>query len=264
MVMQAILFDVDGVIYQQGKAIDGAVETLQWVREQHIPHLFVTNTTSMSRQQIGARLTSLGIHCTPDQIHTPAAAARDWIAAHPGKKMTLFVPDAIRHEFDDVASFDDHKADGVIIGDMSANWNYFTLNHAFRVLMKSPETVLVALGMSRYYGNGEDLQLDTGPFIKALEYASGKSALVMGKPASAFFQQALQKMGVSAADTLLLGDDLMTDVMAAKNCGIHGCLVRTGKYRQQDEQGVIKAEYVINSIKDLPQLWREGQLAKVS
>jgi len=217
----------------------------------------------MSHQQLGARLSSIGIPCTEEQILTPAGAARDWIAEHPGKKMTLFVPDAIRHEFDDVASYHDDDTDGVIIGDMSANWNYFTLNHAFRILMQSPDRVLVALGMSRYYGGDDDLHMDSGPFVKALEFASGKSALVMGKPSSAFFQQALNKLGVNAGQTLVVGDDLMSDVMAAKNCGIHGCLVRTGKYRPQDEQGVIKAEFVIDSIKDLPNLWMQGQLAKV-
>lgn len=128
--------------------------------------------------------------------------------------------------------------------------------------MRSPDSVLVALGMSRYYGEGDDLQMDGGPFVKALEFASGKSALVMGKPASAFFQQALQKLGVPASQTILVGDDLMSDVMAAKNCGIHGCLVRTGKYRPQDEQGTIRADFVIDSIKDLPQLWQQGQLRR--
>lgn len=262
--MRAILFNIDGVIYQQDRAIDGAVESLKWVREQKIPHLFMTNTTSMSRQQIGAKLTSYGIHCTPDQIMTPASATHDWLAEHPGKKMTLFVPDAIRHEFDDIASFDDDHTDGVIIGDLGANWNYFTLNHAFRILMRSPNTILLALGMSRYYVETDGLHIDSGPFVKALEFSSGKSALVMGKPASTFYQQALARLGVSAAETLIVGDDLMGDVMAAKSCGIHGCLVRTGKYRVQDEQGVIKAEFVADSIAQLPALWAELQMSIAS
>jgi len=261
--MQAILFDIDGVIYQQGELIDGAVDTLRWVRERHIPHLFLTNTTTLSRQQVGAKLSSLGVICTPEQILTPAVAARDWIAEHPGKKMAVFVPDAIRHEFDDVVSFNDDEADGVIFGDLGANWNFFTLNHAFRILMQSPDNILLALGMSRYYGGDDGLQLDTGPFAKALEFATNKSALVMGKPASSFFQHALAKLGIGAGQALMVGDDLMADVMAAKSCGIHGCLVRTGKYQPQDEHGVIKAEFVIDSIKDLPQLWLEGQLDKV-
>ncbi|MFC3678584.1 TIGR01458 family HAD-type hydrolase [Bacterioplanoides pacificum] len=262
--MQAILFDLEGVIYQQKKLIDGAAETMEWVRKQHIPHLFVTNTTTMSQQQVSALLTSLGVYNTPEQILTPAVTTRDWLQQHPGQKMAVFVPDAIRHEFDDVVSFNDSEAAGVIVGDLGANWNYFTLNHAFRILTQSPETVLVALGMSRYHADDAGLHMDAGPFIKALEFASGKSALVMGKPASSFFQEALQKLNADASQVLMVGDDLMADVIAAKNCGIHGCLVRTGKYQSQDERGVIKAEFVIDSIRDLPTLWVEGQLSQVS
>lgn len=259
--MQAILFDIDGVIYQQGNVIEGAVESLRWVCEQKIPHLFVTNVTSMSRQQIAAKLNSYGVRCTPDTILTPASATHDWLAEHPEKKMTLFVPDAIRNEFDNIASFDDDSTDGVIIGDLGANWNYFTLNHAFRILMRSPKTILLALGMSRYYAETDGLHIDSGSFVKALEFASGKSALVMGKPASTFYQQALARLGAPAAETLIVGD-LMGDVMAAKSSGIHGCLVRTGKYRPEDEQSVIKAEFVIDSISDLPQLWGQMKLRK--
>lgn len=262
--MQAILFDIDGVIYQRGTIIDGAAETLKWLRQQQIPYLFVSNSTTLSRDQICARLNSSAIQCASDQILTPAVAARDWIAEHPGKKMAVFVPDAIRHEFDDVVSFNDNEAQGVIVGDLGANWNYFTLNRAFRILMKSPDMLLIGLGMSRYQHDGQGLQMDSGPFIKALEFAANKSALVMGKPASSFFQQALNHLGITAEQALMVGDDLMSDVMAAKSCGIHGCLVRTGKYQRQDELGVIKPEFVIDSIKDLPGLWMEGQLAQVS
>lgn len=84
--MQAILFDIDGVIYQRGAIIDGAAETLKWLRQQQIPYLFVSNSTTLSRDQISARLNASDIPCSSEQILTPAVAARDWIAAHPGKK----------------------------------------------------------------------------------------------------------------------------------------------------------------------------------
>ena len=43
--MEALLFDLDGVLYQGDRIIDGAVETLQWCEQRRIPHLFVTNTS---------------------------------------------------------------------------------------------------------------------------------------------------------------------------------------------------------------------------
>ena len=50
--MSAILFDLDGVLYEGDKAIDGAADTVNWFTKNHIPHLFLTNTTSRSRAEL--------------------------------------------------------------------------------------------------------------------------------------------------------------------------------------------------------------------
>ena len=59
----AFLFDLDGVLYQDESAIAGAKEVVAWVREQGIPHMFLTNTTSRPRSAIVAKLQTMGAHC---------------------------------------------------------------------------------------------------------------------------------------------------------------------------------------------------------
>ena len=256
--MRALLFDIDGVLFQQGRAIAGAADTIRWARQQQIPFRLLTNTTSKSRARICADLGASGIPVTEEQILSPPVAAREWLQEQHIRRAELLVPEGIRAEF---AGFcDAGEPQAVVLGDMGYEFRFERLNQAFRLLMHNPQLPLVALGMTRYFAAADGLQLDVGPFVKALEYATGRTAVVMGKPAAAFFQQALHDMGVDAAQALMIGDDRIGDVLGAQACGIAGALVRTGKYRPGDEDADaegLKPDYVLTSVAGLPALWEQ-------
>jgi ribonucleotide monophosphatase NagD (HAD superfamily) len=65
---------------------------------------------------------------------------------------------------------------------------------------------LIAVHKARYYKKSDGLALGPGPFIEALEYASGRAANIVGKPEKSFFQSALDRLGVSADETVMIGD----------------------------------------------------------
>ena len=94
---------------------------------------------------------------------------------------------------------------------------------------------LYSLGKGKFYREDGELTLDVGPFTAALEFATEKDAKVVGKPATAFFLTALNDIGCNPSDAIMIGDDIVSDVGGAQNCGIQGVLVRTGKYRHSDE-----------------------------
>ncbi len=151
--MRALLFDLDGVLYQSDRVIEGAIETLQWCERRKIPHLFVTNTSSKPRGALVERLSTMGLSVSAQQIFAPPIAARDYLAAHDATPLALFVREATREDFAGLEVLDDAANEGagsVVIGDIGAAWNFATLNRAFRLLMAEPRPVLVALGMSRY------------------------------------------------------------------------------------------------------------------
>ncbi|MDE2586373.1 MAG: HAD hydrolase-like protein, partial [Betaproteobacteria bacterium] len=88
---------------------------------------------------------------------------------------------------------------------------------------------------NRYFQEPDGLTMDLGAFVAALEYASGRPAEIVGKPAAPFFLGALAELGVAPADAVLIGDDLRDDIGGAQAAGIPAILVRTGKYRPADE-----------------------------
>ena len=94
---------------------------------------------------------------------------------------------------------------------------------------------LVGIGANRYFSADGELWLDAGPFIRAVEYAAGVKAVIMGKPSRDFFRQAIAAANVDPGMTLMVGDDVYGDVEGALNAGLAACLVRTGKYQAGDE-----------------------------
>jgi HAD superfamily hydrolase (TIGR01458 family) len=92
---------------------------------------------------------------------------------------------------------------------------------------------LIALQMNRYWMRSDGLSLDVGPFVAAIEFATGAEAYVVGKPARAFFDQVLTDLGVSAGAAAMVGDDIETDIGGALHAGLSAILVRTGKYREE-------------------------------
>jgi HAD superfamily hydrolase (TIGR01458 family) len=257
--MKAILFDLDGVLYQGETALPGAPEVLGWVRREGIPHRFLTNTTSRPRAAIREKLARMGLPVATDQILTPPVAARDWLAERQASPVALFVPKATREDFSGLEILGDDAQAGagaVVLGDLGEGWDFSTLNRAFRLLMAEPRPWLIALGMTRYWRAADGLRLDTAPFVAALQHAAGIEPVVLGKPAAPFFRAALQAVGAEAAQTLMIGDDIRGDIGGAQRAGIRGLLVRTGKFHPRDLEGDIRPEGLIDSVADLPRWWR--------
>ena len=253
--MQAILFDLDGVIYQGETAIAGAKEVVAWVRAQGIPHLFLTNTTSRPRAAIAAKLQAMGIDIDEEALLTPPLAAARWLSESGVRNVALFVTEATSSEFSALSRNPLANVDAVVVGDLGERWDFSTMNGAFRLLMSASAPQLVALGMTRYWLSESGLRLDVGPFIKALEYATGREAIVIGKPAPHYFNAALSKLGVAAEKTLMIGDDIRGDIEGAQRLGMKAVLVRTGKFRPDDLAQGVRPDDVIDSVADLPNWW---------
>jgi HAD superfamily hydrolase (TIGR01458 family) len=255
-----ILFDMDGVLYCAGKPVDGAVQAAAWVREQGIPHLFVTNTSSTSRVALARKLREFGIAAEESEILTPASAAAQWLGEQRESAVALFVRPAARADFASLHCVDEdaeRDASHVVVGDLGHLWDYRTLNRAFRLLYHNPDAQLIALGMSRYWLAEDGIALDVAPFVVALEHASGRKALVFGKPAPRFFQAAAEQFGLAPEELLMIGDDIQADIRGAQAAGLKAALVKTGKFRPADLACDIKVQTVLASIADLPRWWDE-------
>jgi HAD superfamily hydrolase (TIGR01458 family) len=170
----------------------------------------------------------------------------------------LFVPPKTQPEFSGFEVLDGGRetgADYVIVGDLGERWSFRTLNRAFRLLHNNPAATLIALGMTRYWQAPDGPRLDTAPFVAALEHATGRRAVVLGKPSREFFAAAVSRLGLTPADVLMIGDDIRTDIAGAQAAGLKTALVRTGKFRPPDLDEGIQPDALLDSIAGLPKWW---------
>lgn len=101
----------------------------------------------------------------------------------------------------------------------------------------------------KYYKEGDSLVLDLGAYTAALEYACDLQAVIMGKPCKDYFGKAIDSMNLKFENTVMIGDDINSDVGGAQKCGLRGILVRTGKFRKSDENHPnIKPDAIVDNL----------------
>ena len=140
--------------------------------------------------------------------------------------------------------------DFIVIGDAGDVFTYDRLNKALRLILDGAE--ILALEQDRYWMGADGLVLSTGPFVAALEYATGKNSVLMGKPSPDFFELALRDVNAQPDEAAMIGDDILTDIGGAQTLGMRGILVKTGKYRADLARGsVVTPDLVLDSIAKL-------------
>jgi len=254
MNVKGFLIDIDGVLYVGDHAVDGAQRAIEYLEERGFIYRFVSNTTRKSRGTIAARLSGMGFDIPERYIFTPPLAAVAYMKNAGRSRYYLLTTGDVYKDFPPPCNDDDpFPVDYVIIGDAGEQFTYENLNRAFRHLMDGAE--LVALERDRYWMAAGGLSLAAGPFVAALEYATGKVAAVMGKPSPAFFRLALQDMHLSATEAAMIGDDIVTDIAGAQQTGMQGILVRTGKYREDAVRSAsVTPSQIIDSIADIGEI----------
>jgi HAD superfamily hydrolase (TIGR01458 family) len=255
--IRAVLIDIDGVLTVSWKPLPGAVAALRRLRAAGVPLALVTNTTSRTRASIAGVLAGAGFPVTASDILTaPVIAAGYLHDRYPGARCLLLNSGDIAGDLAGLTlarERDQAPADVVLVGGAGPEFSYQALNQALGHLQRGAR--LVAMHRGLYWRTSQGLQLDTGAFLAGLEQAAGTEADVVGKPAPAFFATALARLGAGAAGTVMVGDDIDTDVLAAQRQGLAGVLVKTGKYLPRTYQGATGTpDHVLDSFAGLPAL----------
>lgn len=225
-----VLLDLGGVVYVGDTPLPGAVAALDRLRAADLPLRYITNTTRTPKRAMLDKLHGLGVPAGESELFMPALAARQHLEAD-GLSPSLLVHPALEEDFDGLPAA---GPKAVVVGDAARGFTYEALNAAFRALTGGAEFLALARDRSFQDEDGA-LSLDAGPFVAALEYASGRKATLFGKPSRAFFEAALDSLGCAAEAAVMVGDDVESDIAGAMAAGLAGVLVKTGKYRPGDE-----------------------------
>lgn len=242
--IRGILLDLSGVLYTGDDPVPGAILAIKKLSETGLPVRYITNTTRRPRQSIIQSLDKMGFKIDAQDIFTAPIAAKHYLLLNNLNPYLLIHPD-LEVEFTDIKT---GKPNAVLVGDAAEGFSYENMNRAFRLLLEGAP--LYAMGINRYFKEGDQFSLDAGPFVIALEYATNVKATVIGKPAKEFYLSAVESLGCTAGETIMIGDDVESDVIGAIVAGLQGILVRTGKYRTGDENKLINKAVCVADINE--------------
>ncbi|KAJ2032529.1 hypothetical protein IW146_008485 [Coemansia sp. RSA 922] len=232
--IKGVLLDLSGTLHIDNAVTPRAVEALKLLRKTGIKVRFVTNSTKTSDERLHAKLSKLGFELSPSEIFTSLSAAKRLVQQHNYRPLLILEDEALE-QFTDISQDEPYNA--VVIGLAPSKLDYRNMNRAFTALLGGAD--LVGIHRAKYYASAEgQLSLGPGGFIAALEFAADKKAVLVGKPARAFYELALADMGLleSPESVAMVGDDVLADLGGgALELGLLRALVKTGKYREGDE-----------------------------
>ena len=250
---KAFLIDLDGTLYFKGEPCPGAIETVNYLRQEKYQLRFLTNTTAKTPKMLHEQMKALGFDIYEDEIFNATYACLQYLRAQHEISCHFMVDDAVKAFFKEIP-VDDDAPDFVVVGDYGERFGFHALNHAFRLLMNGAE--LIALQKNLYWFSAEGMLLDCGAFVTLLEAAAGKTATVMGKPSKTFFTIALESLQLSPSEVIVVGDDITSDIVGAQTMEMQSILVKTGKFKSdQLEAPVAEPTWVLKDVSELAQLF---------
>ncbi|KAI6204586.1 hypothetical protein M3Y94_00692500 [Aphelenchoides besseyi] len=245
--VKGFLLDITGVLYNSspngGLVIAGSVDAVKRLYAESKVR-FVSNESTSTPAKLLEKLKRLGFDIRLEDLFTPAPVAASYL-----NKQKLR-PHLLVHKgiVDDFASCDRQNPNCVVVGDAENNFNYENMNAAFRVLLNSERPLLVSLGCGRFYQRVDGPVMDLGGFAKALVYASDSEHVIIGKPQKSYFMHAVESLGLTAAEVVMIGDDIVSDVAGAQEHGIRAVQVRTGKWRSEWEDHYVKPDLIADDL----------------
>ncbi|GAA5967250.1 hypothetical protein JCM3765_001748 [Sporobolomyces pararoseus] len=244
--LRALLIDLSGTLHVDSTATPDAKVALERLRAAKVPLRFVSNTSKESRSSLLKKMRTMELDVREEELFTSLSAVKDLVQRRGLRPLYLLSPSALEDFPTPSPPFD-----SVVVGLAPNAFDYKQLNEAFRLLAgetdgaKKGEVPLIVTHKARVIGDKDGkLSLGPGPFISALEEASGCRAEIVGKPSESFYELALDSLasyGYERSDIGMIGDDVQQDVgIAVQQLGLQRFLVQTGKYRPGDEEKLVR------------------------
>jgi len=254
---QAVLLDMDGVIYRGDQALPGAAElfpALQWAK---VSVILVTNNSQRTAASVVRKLEPMGIRVPTQSILTSSMATARWLHETAPEGAQVYIVGAA-----DLAkvvleqpgfTMDAENPDFVVVG-LDTEVTYAKLRTAGLAILRGARFVATNVDASLPMEGGE-IWPGAGAIVAAIQTTTGHPPdIVLGKPEPAMFLQALEILGLPRDQVLAVGDRAETDILAGKRAGLPTALVLTGITQADEVAGLpdeMRPDYVFNNLEEL-------------
>jgi NagD protein len=248
-VRHGYLIDMDGVLYRGSELIPGSDQFIRELRVRDIPFRFLTNNSQRTRRDVAAKLARMGVEVEEEHIYTCAMATARFLAGQKPHGTAFVIGEgglltALHlHGYAVV----DHDPDYVVVGE-GRTFNLELVEAAVRMIVGGAKLVATNLDPSCPTQNG-GVRPGCGAMVAMLEAATGVKAFSVGKPSPIMMRAARKELGLTTAETTMIGDTMETDILGGVQLGFRTVLVLTGGTRREDlARYAYRPDLVVNSL----------------
>ena len=258
MKFKNLILDMDGVLWRGDTPMPGLAKFFATLDQLGIEYALATNNASKTLAQYGEKLGRFGITIDPHLILTSAEATAAYVAQEMGMETAVFIigEDGLHEAFgqrgfpivteSDVTRGD--KADIVVFG---FNRNLVYNDLAMGALLVQRGAKLIGTNPDTTFPHEMGLLPGAGSTRAFLEAATGQKAMIVGKPGSLMFAEALRRLGGTTADTAMVGDRLGTDIAGGKAAGLTTIMVLSGISSRAEAVGELQPDFILADITEL-------------
>lgn len=244
------LIDLDGTMYRGSEKIEEAGDFVVRLKEAGIPYLFVTNNSSRRPEQVAEKLVSLDVPAEADQVFTTSMATANYIAEQKADASYYVIgEEGIQHALESKGfTYDEENPDYVVFG-IDRGINYEKL--AIGALAIRNGATFISTNGDNVIPTERGFLPGNGSLTSVLTVATGQQPIFIGKPEPIIVNQALEKLGLTKEETVMVGDNYETDIMAGINAGMDTLMVHTGvTTREMLKEYKTQPTYVIDSLSE--------------
>ncbi len=249
--MFGYLIDMDGVIYHGHQLIPGADRFIRELLAADVPFLFLTNNSQRTRRDVATRLNRMGIEIEERHVFTCAMATARYLAQQKPNGTAYVIGEGglLTALHNNGYSIVDRDPDYVIVGE--GRTLTFEMTEAALGMIRGGAK-LIATNLDPNCPTPTGMRPGCGAVVALLEAASGLKAFSVGKPSPVMMRGARKELGLSAEETIIIGDTMETDIVGGVQLGYHTVLMLTGSTKRGDlMRYAYQPDLVFDSIADI-------------
>jgi len=248
---RGFLIDMDGVIYRGGQLIPGAAEFIAHLQASENPFTFLTNNSQRTRRDVATKLSRMGIDVDEQHVFTCAMATARFLAQQlpEGTAYVIGEGGLLQALHANGYAIVDHSPDYVVVGEGRA-FTFEMFEAATRMIVDGAK--LIATNLDPNCPTQHGMRPGCGAIVAMLETATGLKAFSVGKPSPVMMRMARKELGLTTAETTIIGDTMETDILGGVQMGYRTVLVLSGGTRREDlARYAYRPDVVVDSLADL-------------
>jgi 4-nitrophenyl phosphatase len=249
---RGLLVDLDGVVYHGDRVIPGAPPFFKFLRERSIPFLLTTNNSTLLPSQYVEKVARMGIEVAESEVLASADATAAYLhqQAPNGARVYVIGESGLKSAIEAVGlTLAQSDAQYVVVG-LDRDLTYQKLTTAVRLLRAG--AVFIGPNPDTTLPTDDGIIPGAGSFQALLTAATGVKPLIIGKPEPTMLVLGSERLGLTPAETAIIGDRLDTDIVGGYRAGLQTLLVLTGvSTREEADAADPRPDWVFD---DLPAL----------